>query len=75
VSLNEKAVTERGGDLSYYDASGECCAAFGLTKDGQAGLSFSASRKKDRHIKMAVWKDGNLYLMLTESGCQWPPSD
>ena len=56
MSLDERAVTERDGGLSYYDASGERRAAFGLTKDGQAGLSFSASRK----LGTSRWQSGKM---------------
>ena len=61
------AMHKEGSGLHFNDTNGERRAGFGVYEDGQAGLSISAAQK-DRHIKMAAWKDGNLTFMLTDSG-------
>lgn len=60
-------VGEQGSGLYCCDSSGERRAGLGVNEGEQAGLSLSAAQN-DRHIKLGAAKDGNLYLMLTESG-------
>ncbi len=61
------AMHKEGSSLYFNDTNDQPRAGFGVYEDGQAGLSISAAQK-DRHIKMAAWKDGDLTLMLTDSG-------
>jgi hypothetical protein len=67
IAMGAYAISEKGSRLFFNDTNGKYRGGFGVYEDGQAGLSFSAA-KKDRHIKMAALSDGNLHIMLTESG-------